>query len=327
MSIKQPLITLTVSEGEGTRLDRWLRRHYPSLLQSVLEKLLRQGKIRLDGKKVTAGTRLSLGQALTVPHDIASLIPSTPKETSQFQSQPVFSSEDKEFLESLIIWEDEEVLILNKPHGLAVQGGSKTERHVDGLLQNYSHYTKCRYRLVHRLDRDTSGVFLIAKTLEVANHLAASFRTGAIQKTYWCVAMGIPTPQHGNIEAPLLKGGDGNREKVSVDLKHGKKALTLYKTEAKLIKPGLPKLSWLELSPQTGRTHQLRVHTAHIGHPILGDGKYGGKEATTLSRHLHLHARAISFPDLSGCLLTFTAPLPPHMMETLEKYGVRAEGI
>lgn len=323
-SIKQPApITLTVSEGEGSRLDRWLRRHYPSLSQGILEKLLRQGKIRLDAKKVTSGTRLSLGQALTLPHDIASLVPLTPKATSD--AQQVFSAEDKDFLESLIIWEDEEVLILNKPHGLAVQGGSKTERHIDGLLQNYSLQTKCRYRLVHRLDRDTSGVFVVAKTLDVASHLTTAFRQGDIKKTYWGIVTGIPTPQHGKIDVPLLKGGDGNREKVSVDLKHGKKALTHYKTLAKLIKPGLPKLSWLEMSPETGRTHQLRVHAAYIGHPIVGDGKYGGKQVTIFSRLLHLHARAISFPDLSGCMLTFTAPLASHMAETLAKYGVASE--
>lgn len=316
-------ISLTVSEGEGTRLDRWLRRHYPNLSQGILEKLLRQGKVRLDGKKVLSGARLSLGQIITLPTHVVNLVPLTHKLVPEFQQE--FSSEDKEFLESLIIWEDDEVLILNKPHGLAVQGGSKTDRHVDGLLQNYTLHTKCRYRLVHRLDRDTSGAFVIAKTLDVATHLTTAFRQGDVKKAYWGIVIGIPTPQHGKIEAPLLKGGEGNREKVSVDLKFGKKALTLYKTLIKLIKPGLPKLSWVEFSPETGRTHQLRVHAAYMGHPIVGDGKYGGKESTNSSRLLHLHSRSISFPDLSGCVMTFTASLPSHMTETLSKYGVTPE--
>lgn len=310
MTKQPPSFTLTVDDSEGMRLDRWLRKKYPSLTQGMLEKWLRQGKIRLNGEKTAANTRLVLDQLVTLPNTVGTLEPLSPPLPGK-KDYP-FGKEDEIFLESLILWEDEDVLILNKPSGLATQGGSKTTRHLDGLLSAYGRQKNKQYRLVHRLDRDTSGVFVVAKTSDAATHLATAFREGKVKKAYWAIVIGQPKPGQGTINAPLLKGGGGNQEKVAVD-KRGKAAVTQYRTIKGLHKRGTIQFAWLELSPETGRTHQLRVHTAHIGHPILGDGKYGGAQATELSRQLHLHARSITFPDIStGNPLTFTAAPPAH---------------
>lgn len=313
-------ISLTVEDSEGMRLDRWLRKQYPTLSQGIIEKLLRLGKIRLDGKKITSGTRISIGQVVDVPDTIDAAI-HKPAELKS-RAIPTLSDEDEALLESMILWEDEEILVLNKPAGLATQGGSKTFRHLDGLLTAYGIKNNTRYRLVHRLDKDTSGVFLVAKTSDIATYLAEAFRHGEVRKIYWAIVVGQPKPGQGVINAPLLKGGDGNHEKVSVT-KGGKPAVTNYRTIKGLQKRGATEFAWLEFSPETGRTHQLRVHAAHIGYPILGDGKYGGQTATAASRQLHLHARAITFPDRStGAPLTFMAPPPVHMETTLRGFKV-----
>ena len=253
------VISLIVEDHEGMRLDRWLRKHYPYLNQAALEKLLRLGRLRLDGRKVAASERVSKGQTVTIPPDLASLsdlrapLPSKMTET--------ISQEDAAFIESMVIWEDDDILVLNKPSGLATQGGNKTARHVDGLLSSYGNWTKTRYRLVHRLDRDTSGLLVVAKTAEVATFLTAAFRLGEIKKTYWAIVMGQPVPGEGTINAPLLKGGRAGNEKVFVD-QAGKPAITRYRTITGLKKRGVTEFAWLELFPETGRTHQLRVHMA-----------------------------------------------------------------
>ncbi len=312
------LLSLTISDGTDSRLDRWLRKQYPGLQQGALEKLLRQGKIRLDGQKVQAGTRLQNGQQLTVPSSISEIKPSElPKTISS-----AVSLEDLEHLEGWILWEDDDLLVLNKPHGLAVQGGSKTTRHLDGLLNALGQKNKCKYRLVHRLDRDTSGVFLVAKTAEMAAHLTEGFRKGSFKKTYWAVVVGLAQPAQGTINASLSKGTLKDREKVQVDEKHGKSAVTNYHTLKKLIRRSLPYLTCLELCPETGRTHQLRVHCAHMGFPIIGDGKYGGKQSTDITKKLHLHARSIIIKDRDGNVLTFMASPPSHFEETLTKYKI-----
>lgn len=305
--------TIIISDSEGARFDRWIKRLYPSLTQGILEKLLRTGKILLDGKKIKSSTRITLGQSVAILEDLRLLESSPKKQTSDL----TFTPEDQHFIESLILWEDDDILVLNKPHGLAVQGGSNTKRHLDGLLQGYAKITHTRYRLVHRLDRDTSGVFVVAKTLEASTHLATCFKEGKTTKVYWAIVNGTIPEQKGSIEAPLLKSTEGHLEKVVVDKKQGKKA----KTNFRIIKRFSVKnqsYTLVELTPQTGRTHQLRVHALHIGTPIVGDGKYGGKMATYLSRDLHLHARKLSFPDRQGSTLTFVAPLPHHMDKTLQ---------
>jgi 23S rRNA pseudouridine955/2504/2580 synthase len=319
--MKKPfIISLPVKDSEGMRLDRWLRKIYPTLSQGVIEKLLRLGKIRIDGRKVTSGARIAIGQVVEVPDtiDAPHHKPSAPK----VKSIPALTEQDEQYIESMILWEDEEVLILNKPAGLATQGGSKTFRHLDGLLSAYGDKKGVRYRLVHRLDRDTSGVLIIARTNDSATFLGEAFRQGDIKKIYWAIVIGQPRPGQGVINAPLLKGGDGNQEKVAVN-KAGKPAITHYRTLKGLQRWGITEFAWLELSPETGRTHQLRVHLAHIGCPILGDGKYGGQVATQASRDMHLHARAITLPDrLTGSTLTFMAPPPPHMEATLRQFKI-----
>lgn len=318
------IISLTVEDSGGVRLDRWLRKHYPTLTQGIIEKLLRLGKIRLDGKKVTASTRVVVGQVVDVPDTIDAAI-HKPAEPRHKKIPITLTKEDEALLVSMVLWEDEEILVLNKPSGLATQGGSKTLRHLDGLLTAYGIQKGIRYRLVHRLDKDTSGVFLVAKTSDVAAYLGQAFRQGDITKIYWAIVVGQPKPGQGVINAPLLKGGEGNYEKVSVT-KGGKPAVTNYRTIKGLQKRGVVEFAWLELSPETGRTHQLRVHAAHMGCPILGDGKYGGQAATVTSRQLHLHARAITFPDrATGSPLTFMAPPPPHMEATLQAFKISWE--
>lgn len=315
-------LSLTVEDNEGVRLDRWLKKLYPNLPQGIIEKLLRLGKIRIDGKKAMAKSRLMIGQVITIPANLDTP-PLATTQRPQETTPPELTKEDEAFLEALILWEDGELLVLNKPSGLATQGGTKTTHHLDGLLSAYGLKNGIRYRLVHRLDRDTSGVFLVAKTLEMATYLTNAFRQGMIKKTYWAIVVGQPKPGQGTLNFPLLKGADGHQEKVGVDHKNGKPAITHYRTVKGLQKGGITQFAWLELTPETGRTHQLRVHTAFIGHPILGDGKYGGKVATAASRNLHLHARAICFPDRStGTPLTFMAPPSSVIESTLKTFKV-----
>lgn len=320
MSSKAPHI-FVVEDTESTRLDRWLKRQIPNLGQGLLEKFLRQGKIKLNNTKVKSSERIQNGDVLSVYIDLVTL---------QEKSKPVaikekvdfsLSAEEISWLESLVIWEDEEFLILNKPSGLAVQGGSKTHKHIDGYLQALGKIKNQRYRLVHRLDRDTSGVFVVAKTLEMAIHLAELFKEGNAHKTYWAVVLGHPKPGIGKVKAPLIKE-KGAKEKMVVDEKHGKKAITVYRTVKKLIAKRKPELTWLELNPETGRTHQIRVHCQYLGCPIIGDGKYGGREATEVNKTMHLHARAISVVDRNGNKFTFTAPPPKHFEDTLLGYNI-----
>lgn len=195
------IISLTVEDSEGMRLDRWLRKRYPTLTQGIIEKLLRLGKIRLDGKKVTSGSRISLGQVVEVPDTIDSPIHKPLEPRAKVIAS--LSEEDEAFLESMILWEDDEIMVLDKPSGLATQGGSKTFRHLDGLLTAYGLKKGVRYRLVHRLDKDTSGVFLVAKTSDVATYLGQAFRQGDVKKIYWAIVVGQPKPGQGVINAPL----------------------------------------------------------------------------------------------------------------------------
>lgn len=315
----QPSVYI-VEDSEGMRLDRWLKKQIPELKQSVLEKLLRTGKIKLNDAKTTASHRIVIGEVITVKEDLSKYKNVLPQ--LGMDAAPTLTPEDLEFFMSLIVWEDDDLLVINKPTGLAVQGGTKTFRHVDRYLAGYGEHKNCRYRLTHRIDRDTTGLLVVAKSSQMATHLTLQFKEGTVDKTYWAVTVDQPKPGSGVIKAPLIKAGVGDREKVVVDFDEGKKAVTEYKTIKRLEKGHLPFMAWLELKPQTGRTHQIRVHCQHLGAPILGDGKYGGKAVTDINRTLHLHARTISFNDRDGVRLTFTAPLPAHFIETLARYGV-----
>ena len=314
--------TRAVTEDEAElRLDRWFRRHFPGVTQGAIQKLCRTGQVRVDGKRAETGTRLEPGQAIRVPPLPDAPAPK-PAETHQFN--PAIERE----LEAMVLHRDDHVLVLNKPHGLAVQGGPGITRHLDGLLDGLRMGSEHRPRLVHRLDRDTSGCLVLARTPGTAAKLAAAFRGRDVSKTYWAVVAGRPVPVEGRIDLPLLRytGPRGERSVPAArDDKEAARAVTDYAT----LDHAGQKLAWMELSPVTGRTHQLRVHCVALGAPIVGDAKYhepdqnGAKSALVegLADKLHLHARALDIPHPAGGRLVVEAELPPHMRETFSTLG------
>jgi 23S rRNA pseudouridine955/2504/2580 synthase len=228
---------------------------------------------------------------------------------------------DLEMVRRAVLHIDDDLIVLDKPAGLAVQGGTNTERHLDALLDGIRFGSPERPRLVHRLDRDTSGVLVLARSAAVAAKLAAAFRGKTVRKIYWAVVVGVPKPRSGRIDRPLAKLSGLGGERVAPDEEDGKRAVTYYRT----VSHAGDKIAWLALQPVTGRTHQLRAHCVALGTPILGDGKYGGRAAhpsgVPQPRKLHLHARALALPHPKGGTLTVTAPLPPHMKETWAFFG------
>ncbi|MHA1558567.1 MAG: RluA family pseudouridine synthase [Alphaproteobacteria bacterium] len=283
------------------RLDRWLSERYCGLTQGIIEKHLRKDNIKVNGEKAKASKRISSDDHVSVPAYFASKYISKHK-----LKQTTVSEKDVSWIKSLIIYDSEEFCVLNKPSGISVQGGTKISRHLDAFLMAF----KDQNRLVHRLDKDTSGVLLVAKTQKMAAYLTGSFKENKIKKTYLGIVHSIPYKKEDLINLPLIKGYKGSCEKIFVDLKCGKNALTHYKYSRSLKN----NTSLLELSPRTGRTHQLRVHLASIGHPILGDQKYGIPDQF---ENLFLHAYSISFVDVEGNTLTFSAPLPSYMADFL----------
>lgn len=311
--------TVTIDGEDGSiRLDRWFKRHYPALSHGRLEKLLRTGRVRVDGKRARSGDRLAAGQEIRIPPLGELTAPAPPT-----QRRP--GPEDEAMLQAAVLHCDEAVIVLNKPPGLAVQGGSGTERHLDGLLDGLRFGHEERPRLVHRLDKDTSGVLVIARSAAAAAFLTRAFRDKTTRKIYWAVVVGLPKPPQGRIGLALAKLPGRGGERVRPDAEAGKHAVTYYR----VVESAGAEASWLALLPVTGRTHQLRVHCAAIGTPILGDVKYGGAAAHLAgvpgSRQLHLHARAISIPHPLGGRLRVTAPLPPHMRRTWEFFGFPGE--
>ena len=307
---------LVVAGDANIRVDRWFKRHFPTLKHGPLEKMLRTGQVRVDGCRVKASTRLEEGQMIRIPPIFED------GQAARLAERVEISAEDSAWIKSLVLHSDRELIALNKPPGIAVQGGRKVARHIDGLLGALEENDEGRPKLVHRLDRDTSGVLLIARRADVAAKLGEIFHSRRAQKTYWALVAGVPRPREGMIDAPLAKKADHQgREKMVVDLEAGKSATTDYE----VIENAARRAAWLALHPHTGRTHQLRVHCAAIGTPILGDGKYGGAESqldgVPGSDKLHLHARAITFPYPSGGALTITAPLPMVMKNTWDFLG------
>src|SRR6476619_3671294 len=301
---------------DGMRLDRWFKTHYAGLPHSRLEKLLRTGQVRVDGARAKASMRLAEGQTIRIPPlpDVAP--PPGPKHA--------LSKADRDFLTSITLYEDDDLLVLNKPPGIAVQGGSKTTHHLDRLLESLGEGPKSRFRLVHRLDRDTSGVLVVAKRREVAARLGRAFQTRSVRKIYWALTKGVPKPQQGKVDAALVKAtgpeGDRVRKARPGEQEVAQSAVTYY---AVVDRAG-QKVAWLSLKPVTGRQHQLRAHMAIIGHPILGDDKYQGDREMPegIGNKLHLHARRISFPYPSGeGVLDVTAPLPDHMQRSFAAFG------
>ncbi len=307
---------LTVTDDEADiRLDRWFRRHFPGLPQGAIQKLCRTGQVRVDGRRADAATRLAAGQSVRIPP-----LPSAPPPSPAREIEP----ETARDVQRLVIYRDDHLLVLNKPHGTPVQGGPGIIRHLDALLDALRFGSFDRPRLVHRLDRDTSGVLLLARTPGTAAKLAAAFRTRAVEKTYWAVVVGRPVPPEGRIDLPLRRIGGARGERTEVahrDDRDAARAVTDYRT----LDHAGQKLAWLELSPMTGRTHQLRVHCVAIGAPILGDVKYAPAASVAgLSSELHLHARALRLPHPAGGTLLVEADLPPHMTATFRTLGFHA---
>ena len=312
MSERQ-VFTIEIGRAEdGVRLDRWFKRHWPHLGHGQIQKLLRSGQVRVDGGRAKADTRLPAGAKVRVPP-----LPEAPPAGAREE----ISDRDAAYARSLVIYEDDEVLAFNKPSGLAVQGGTKTTRHVDRLLSAWGEGTE-RPRLVHRLDRDTSGVLLLGKTPAAAARLSGAFAKRRAEKTYWALVVGKPLPMEGIIELPLMKAGIGDREMVLPAPPKDPRAETA-ETEYVTISRAGPRAAWLALRPHTGRTHQLRAHMKAIGHPILGDPKYGDEASAALSQglKLQLHARRIELPHPSGGRLVVEAPLSPEMKAGFQRFG------
>jgi 23S rRNA pseudouridine955/2504/2580 synthase len=309
--------TKEVSRAEdGMRLDRWFKTHYVSLPHSRLEKLLRTGQVRVDGGRAKASTRLAAGQTVRIPP-----LPDTPPPPAP---KHALSKADRAFLASITLYEDDDLLVLNKPSGIAVQGGTKTTHHIDRLLEGMGDGPETRPRLVHRLDRDTSGVLVIAKRRAVAAKLGRAFQTRSVRKIYWALLHGVPHLLQGKVDAALVKAGSPAGDRVRKarpgEQDIAQSAVTYY---AVVDKAG-QKVSFVSLKPVTGRQHQLRAHMAIIGHPILGDGKYEGDKNLPdgISNRLYLHARRISFPHPSGeGVVDITAPLPEHMAKAFALFG------
>jgi len=309
------VVTRTVETGEAElRLDRWFRRHYPQLTHGRLQKLLRTGQVRVDGKRAAANLRLKAGQSIRVP-------PIGDAPPPKAAARPVPEREARR-LRQAVLYRDDDVIAIDKPAGLAVQGGTSTPHHLDAMLDalKFGHHE--RPRLVHRLDRDTSGVLLLGRTPAAAAKLAEAFRAKETRKVYWAIVAGRPKIERGRIDAALAKrlGAHGERVmRAEEDDEDARRAVTLYAT----LDAAGDRAAWLALWPVTGRTHQLRAHCALIGHPILGDGKYGGEAAFLpgLARRLHLHARSIAVPRPRGGILNVAAPLPEELRATWKFLG------
>jgi 23S rRNA pseudouridine955/2504/2580 synthase len=304
---------LAVGAGEdGVRLDRWFKRRWPHLTHVQMQKLTRSGQIRVDGARAKPDTRLAAGAMIRVPP-----LPEAPPKGAERGLDP----RDAAFVRSLVIYEDEEVLALNKPAGLAVQGGTKTTRHLDRLLSAWGEGLD-RPRLVHRLDRDTSGVLVLGRTPDAAAKLAGAFARRRARKVYWALVAGTPKPGEGIIDIPLAKIGIGDREQMRPVEPKDPRAETAETEYVTLGRAG-PKAAWMALWPHTGRTHQLRAHMLAIGHPILGDPKYNSPESTALSEGLglQLHARRLELPHPSRGRLILEAPISRELAQGLERFG------
>ncbi len=338
---KVALLEITEDEA-GMRLDRWFHRRFPKLPQAHLNKIVRKGEVRVSGKRAEISTRLEAGQSVRVPplNLAAEPAPNAPRPANP---------QDAAAIREMILFEDREIIVLNKPYGLAVQGGSGTKVHIDGMLAALADKAGERPVLVHRLDRDTSGVLLIAKSRKMAADLGAVFRSRGAKKIYWAIVEGVPKPAQGRVSLFLAKGeamgadrsqpresrADVERMRVA---KHGEAdaqhSLTLYAVVDKVA----PRLAWLSMRPITGRTHQLRAHCEAIGHPIIGDPKYNRREAKDPARadplravppglepKLHLLARRLILPHPRGGVIDVTAPLPEHMKKAFDMFGFDAK--
>jgi 23S rRNA pseudouridine955/2504/2580 synthase len=308
--------TFTVSDDDdGIRLDRWFKRHLPEVSFNVVSRWSRTGQLRLNGNKAVPGDRIEAGQEIRIPP-----LEAQPARTARPQpKREPLTADEEQFVREMVIYEDPGAFVLNKPPGLATQGGTKTNQHLDRLLDGLAGESG-RPKLVHRLDKDTSGALLVARSARAAGHFAKAFSGRTARKVYWALVVGVPDTDEGLIDAPLAKQPGTGGEKMHVDPENGLPA----KTRFRLIDRAGNRAAWMELQPLTGRTHQLRAHMAAIGHPIVGDAKYGGPEAFLtggVSRKLHLHARRIRIDAPDGGAIDVTAELPAHIAESLATLG------
>lgn len=307
--------TITVDDAgeDGVRLDRWFKRRWPHVNHVQIQKLVRSGQIRVDGARAKADTRLAQGAQVRVPP-----MPDPPEPGEKKEG---LTDRDIAFARSLVLYEDDEVLALNKPAGLAVQGGTKTHMHIDRLLSAWGEGLE-RPRLVHRLDRDTSGVLVLGKSPAAAARLSGAFAKRKAKKTYWAIVAGNPHPVEGVIDMPLVKKGIGDRELVvpATAKEFGAEAA---ETEYVTISRASSRVTWMALRPLTGRTHQLRAHMKAIGHAIVGDPKYGDQASVALSTglKLQLHARRLVLAHPVSGQIVIEAPISPEMKAGFERFG------
>jgi 23S rRNA pseudouridine955/2504/2580 synthase len=308
--------TFTVSDDDdGIRLDRWFKRHMPEVSFNIVSRWARTGQLRVAGKRAVPGDRVEAGQEIRLPP-----MEATPVRAARPQKRrdPLTEGEEQ-FIRDMVIYQDAHAFVLNKPPGLATQGGTKTTQHLDRLLDGLAG-DGGRPKLVHRLDKDTSGALLVARSARAAGHFAKAFSGRTARKVYWALVVGVPDAAEGLIDAPLAKQPGTGGEKMHVDPEHGLAA----KTRWRLVDRAGNRAAWVELQPLTGRTHQLRAHMAAIGHPIVGDAKYGGPDAFLtggISRKLHLHARRIRIDAPEGGAIDVTADLPGHISESRATLG------
>ena len=318
---KVQTVAVTADEA-GMRVDRFLEARFPSLSFSHIQRVIRKGELRVNGKRADAKDRLAQGQSVRIPPLRLDL----PKTIDLSEA----AEKTRAFLRSITLYEDDDVLVLNKPMGLSVQGGSGTTRHVDGMLDAMRDKSGQRPRLVHRLDKDTAGCLLVAKTRFAASSLAKTFRSREARKIYWALVAGVPKPQQGRISTFLAKDDEREDDFVMRIARHGEEGASHAVTYYAVVETSAQHLAWLSLKPVTGRTHQLRAHLAHIGHPIVGDAKYFNRENWALpggiQNRLHLLARRIAVPHPRGGLIDLTAPLPPHMVQSWNLLGLDVEG-
>ncbi len=307
------------ADDDGIRLDRWFKRHLPQVGFATVSRWARTGQLRVDGARADPADRLTTGQVLRVPP--GGLLP---RSSAPARPRKELTEEQRAEAAAMLIAKTDSALVLNKPPGLATQGGTGMRTHVDALLDAYAEGDEPRPRLVHRLDKDTSGVLLVARTPGSAAFFSKRFSGRSAKKIYWALVVGVPDIAEGTIEAPIAKQPGTGGEKMHVDEENGQPAKTRYR----ILERAGNRAAWVELQPLTGRTHQLRVHLAAIGHPIVGDGKYGGQDAFltgSISRKMHLHARRLIIDapkgkDGSGTL-DVTAELPEHFAASMEQLG------
>ena len=308
------------ADEAGMRLDRWFKQHYPGLGFGALQKLLRTGQVRIDGGRAKPDARLAAGQAIRVPPGAGER-----RHVGPVTAGTIRDRTDGDALASMLLYEDPEVFVLNKPAGLATQGGSGVVRHVDGMLEAWRNRRNEKPRLVHRLDRDTSGALVVARTRRAAQALTAAFRRRDARKVYWALVKGVPPRDEGRISNWLVKEQtpDGDRMRV---VPHGTPDADHAVSRWRVVEQAAQRLGWLELRPETGRTHQLRIHCSALGYPIIGDPKYFEADQNWefpggIQKRLHLHARRISIPRDGLAPLDVAAPLPPHMRQSWNLLG------